>query len=254
LLPFINEERDTYRDGDIPTKSTIMQAMSKWPDGPDTSEEEKAAVKYFIRRVLPCANANASKSSLKKIDGNTHLNLCGSTFVYDLALAMLLLTEYSDPTQLLANVEITRQINIDGSRKEDLKPVRQWLHDTRKRKEIPSIYYRYCWEFRKLLEPKEENQPSLFKKKFEAWDEYSIADCQKQQRGAESRINTVPLDKQSTSEDPDYYPDFGIVFGTDNNDALEADLRAAGCPPLGDPRADPDSQQFGGRLEACEDL
>jgi hypothetical protein len=173
----------------VPEFDLVMVAIKKDPE--DATQEEIAAMKFFLGKVLPCVDANQSKKLSWMSNGSTCKKL-PNNWNLDAATALVLMNDYS----CLENVEHNAAVS-DGETDSSKKRKRSRLRSPDKANvEKTSQFYRLCSQL------KEIQQGGQFEQRMVKWqDTCEIAKTTTNTRGPNDRLNIVPDEHRQHARD-----------------------------------------------------
>ena len=187
----------------VPSKECISEALRLNDPKTEAQQHHKDAMTFLLTIAIPAVVPRVSRDREWVKNKTTHVAFFGSSWVFEMATAMLLVDKFSDTGNLKYNLGITDERgNTLPSVSVPEKKRRKKMHTKTEEKRLQQSYYHLCKFFQTL------QSSHGFRDRMKVWDELCCGD-----RGREcdqdllaSRTNTVPsaFQEQEGAEDGEY--------------------------------------------------
>ena len=175
----------------IPSTKEVLEALKLHPD--DADYPAKTAVEFFYRTVLVTVNANINSKEVWTAN-NSYVDILKGDWAAVYATAHILLHQYSNIDNILANTSSDSDDGDDGGNNRRTKKKRKRLMDAKTRRSLASTFYKAVKTYKNLLT--EDAKPRM-----RAWDAlYSPAKASSDKLGAKDRPTVAPVEHQANDE------------------------------------------------------
>jgi hypothetical protein len=173
----------------------VMEAIKT--DYQQATEEMKAAMKFFLKTVIPSVDPDVGKKQewVRKLTLHEKFKDC---WHYEMAMGLLVLDCYSDLENLTHNAKLPKSVPDTVMNGQNNKKKRKHLQDKEQQDSLQKMYYKLCMELKAI-----ELQPGLPDRMMEWENECGTAPMIKRTRGPGDRVNVVPTQHRGGANNGD---------------------------------------------------
>lgn len=187
--------------------------MSMKKDPEECTEDGRQAMRFLYQVIIPKVTATYKQGQVW-VGGNTYFKILGNKWAHSMATCFILYKYYTNTDNIVRNSKILRDKTGDGNIGTDNEPpkkrARSMPHS--ERMNLHDKYFAYMRTFNALAG--EEGTEEMM----ERWDKLYNPLANKMDKGASSRDNICPKDKQGPG---------GLAPGSEDEQKSEWDLFCA---------------------------
>ena len=184
----------------IPTKEQISRALHSLDPKAEAEADEnlKKAVHFLLNVAVPAVEPKVLRNREWVKNETTHVKFLGTSWVCEMATAVLLIDKFSDTGNLTYNLGLTDKSGRALETKNiPEKKRRKKMHTKTEEKQLQRSYYHLCMFFKKL------QNSDKFEERMKAWDDICCGDRGRvsDENRVAARTNTVPSAFQELGQD-----------------------------------------------------